>query len=155
MNITTFASPSARGRMRARSPSEDEETLVYARRTVAATALPTDRALFDAIVRQLSVPLTRAQAAKPLVLRERPNVFQIPWAPGDPPLPWATHAADETVARARPRTPRTPRRVGVPSLVFLMAFGITYGLVRDPVARAAVVSHVRAAAHHVRMLAVR
>ena len=140
MNTTTFASPSARGRMRARSPSEDEETLVYARCTVAATALPTDRALFDAIVRQLSAPLTRGQAVKPLVLRELPNVFETPWAPGDPPLPWATHAADETVcSRGRPRSSRKTRRIAVPSLVFLMTFGITYGLMRDPAARASVV----------------
>ena len=140
---TTFVPPAARGRMRARTPSEDEETLVY--RTGAPAALaPSSGALFEQMVRQLSAPLVRSgrtPASRPIIvpaMRPAPNVFEMPRVAGDPPLPWA---AEEP--------PVTPKRRGlrVPSLVIMMSHGIGFGLGHDAAARASSAAHLRGAAH--------
>ena len=63
-----------------------------------------------------------------------PNVFETPWAPGDPPMPWAGSA----------RGSRTRRRSRLPWVVFAMMLGIGMGLWRDKPARARVVSQLLA-----------
>ena len=154
---TMVSSPSARRRIRARSPSEDEETLVYARHAVVAAqafAKPSDRVLFNEIMQQLALPSKLPVVRAPPLFRPRlpqatpPNVFLIPWAPGDPPLPWATPVPALSAKRSAMQTrTRTRRRTAITSLIFLMSFGIAYGLVRDPVARAATAAQLRGAAH--------
>ena len=154
---TTFVPPAARGRMRARTPSEDEETLVYRKGAPAALAPPSG-ALFEQMVRQLSAPLVRSgrtSASRPIIvhtMRPAPNVFEMPRVAGDPPLPWAaeeppvTDETRKTPKAARAQAPKR-RRLRLPSLVIVMSLGIGFGLGHDAAARASSAAHLRGAAH--------
>ena len=154
-----------RGRMRSRSPSEDEETLEYRRRESSGGVI------FEEMVRQLAAPLKRTSrkpnpaAVHPAAVilhikppRQPPNVFEQPPRPGDAPPPWSAstatpakpRSADSEVEtnvleRPSPRA-RVKRGLKVPSLLFIMSLGIGYGLGQDPAARASIVTQVRAAA---------
>lgn len=99
--------------------------------------------MFDQIMRELSaLPAMSPGGAVPLTLpppmRSAPNVFEIPRAPSDPPLPWA----------AAGRGPRARRRSILPWLTAAMILGIGIGMWRDRPARTRTVSSLLAAGQH-------
>jgi len=89
----------------------------------------------------------RASRVTPVPPPGEPNVFLTPWTPADPLPPWApppeaapvaaTAAAgaspvEETlVLEGRPRKVRHVQHTRVPWLLFVMAFGIAFGIGQD------------------------
>lgn len=152
-----------RNRMRARSPSEDEETLICKRSEALARAAWAGKgAIFEQMVRDLSLslPLTRLDrkpAPAAIIVRPTPNVFEVPLGPTDP-LPWAAptparpppvaaEACKIANARAEPLPlPRAKRGFKVPSLLFVMSIGLGFGLGADASARASIETPLRSAA---------
>ena len=128
--------------MRARSPSEDEDTLVYNRH---ASRSPSG-VLFEEMVQKLAAPLMRP--GRPLrpprilhVQATAPMVLEIPSAP----QPLRTREVALPVApTAMPS--RRKARLKVPSLVFVMSLGIGFGLGHDANARSSITSQARATA---------
>jgi hypothetical protein len=100
---------------------------------------PLDRVMVDEIMRELALlPAMRAEAAIPLHLprfRPPPNPFQVPWAPGDPPLPWASGA-------------RGARRTSwLRWIVFALALGACVGVWVHKPTRARVAPHLHSTMH--------
>jgi hypothetical protein len=131
-------------RSRLRDSSDDVETRVYTR----PPPFSLDRAMVQRIMTDLAPSLRApASAARPLVTRrpaEAPNVFLTPWAAdGAPPSPWAAARAASGVQR-RVRVVR--RRSILPWVAFAMMFGITFGVVKDPVLRHQTAAQIQAAA---------
>jgi hypothetical protein len=98
---------------------------------------------------------------------DEPNVFLVPWTPADPPLPWATKPAaaraattatataatpanvvfeDTLLLEGRPRRVRKVRATRVPWLLFVMAFGIAFGIGQDRQLRRELGSKIKVAA---------
>lgn len=102
---------------------------------------PLDRLMVEQIMSELGLPHARREATVPLKLspwRPRPNVFETPRLPSDPPLPWGA---------AGPRH-RVRRTSVLPWIVLAMALCIGVGIWSNRHARARVVAQLSAITHH-------
>lgn len=154
---------SSAGRRLARDPDDDVETRVYVRSAPMAWERrmvlqimrdlgPVERAVPPP--RDLGTPRLPPPASSSRVRASasrsapRPNVFLTPLTPNDPQPLWVT-ARDaetrslETLVRDRHRK-RRPRRSVMPWVLFVMAFGIAFGIGEDRVLRHQLASDVRA-----------
>ena len=148
----------ATSRRRARDSEADVETEIYVRppsmpwervmvlqiMNELETRLP--RVVAPPRKSSSRVVVRKRSAARitPVPPPDEPNVFLVPWTPADPPLPWAEAEApapaqaapgpvvdDTLVLEGRPRRVRTVRATRVPWLLFVMAFGIAFGIGQD------------------------
>jgi len=140
-------------------------------RAMMPSALPWDQAMFQQMMRELGVPPARSAAQpplpRPLALRPpvsrahaprrpRPNVFQVPATPLDPPPPWVKEGRSQR--RAREKRVReeqaavaTAGAKAAPAkssrtrwLLFLLAFLLGFGLAQDRPTRTRIVALTRA-----------
>ena len=101
---------------------------------------------------------------------DEPNVFLVPRTPFDPPLPWSTKPAptkpaptkpaptkpaatkpvleDTLLLAGRQRSVRKFRATRVPWLLFVMAFGIAFGIGQDRQLRRELGSKIKVTASH-------
>jgi hypothetical protein len=154
---------SSAGRRLPRDPDEDVETRVYVR----SAPMAWERRMVLQIMRDLG-PIARAEppprrlgtprlpppasssrirtsAAPPA---PRPNVFLTPRTPTDPQPLWVTSRDEETrsletLVRDRNRK-RRPRQSVMPWVLFVMAFGIAFGVGEDRALRQQLASDIRA-----------
>jgi hypothetical protein len=143
--MTTTTSTWAGAPAIARLHDDEEETQVYERKRGSARSSPLwNYVMVDQIMRELAkprparLPNAPTSASVPVSVRAAPNVFVTPRKPGDPPLPWAEPGAGPKTRRAA-----APHRSAVLWLVFLMSFGIAFGLGRDRALRAELASQAR------------
>jgi hypothetical protein len=106
------------------------------------------------------VPSARAAPSRVIVTKRRrsrvtptpppgePNVFLTPWTPADPMPPWAVNETVVLDGRPREREVRKRRATRIPWLVFVMAFGIAFGIGQDRQLRRELGSTIRGATVH-------
>jgi hypothetical protein len=140
------------GRRRLRDSEADVETQIYVR--PQSQPMAWDRVMVLQIMKGLETGLPRVVPPPMRVVTRRavsvvpppgePNVFLTPWTPADPLPPWAVApaapieappveaaAAEETlVLEGRPRK-KVAHKTKVPWLLFVMAFGIAFGVGQD------------------------
>ncbi|MEA2747734.1 MAG: hypothetical protein QOI41_1877 [Myxococcales bacterium] len=142
------------GRRNPRDSEADVETQIFVRPPMAW-----DRLMVLQIMRDLEKRPPRVVVAKRNIGRvpppDEPNVFLTPRTSADPALPWSDlepARADETlVLEGRPRRSRRSRassKSRTPWLVFLMAFGIAFGIGQDRQLRRELGTKLRVATSH-------
>ncbi len=153
-------------RRRSRDSEADVETEIYTR----PQNMPWDRVMVLQIMDELETRLPRVVApprrsSSRVVVKKRsarvtpvpppdePNVFLVPRTPADPPLPWETNASnvvfeDTLLLEGRPRRVRKVRATRVPWLLFVMAFGIAFGIGQDRQLRRELGSKIKVTASH-------
>lgn len=163
---------SAAVRTRSRRDSEaDVETEIYVR--PEGQPMAWDRVMVLQIMKELDSRLPRVvppPRPRVVITKRRtsrvtptpppgePNVFLTPWTPADPMPPWAVNetvkeTVNETVVlEGRPREAerevRKARTTRIPWLVFVMAFGIAFGIAQDRQLRRELGSTIRGATVH-------
>lgn len=142
------------GRRNPRDSEADVETQIFVRPLLAW-----DRVMVLQIMKELEkrparivLPKRKASLFPP---RDEPNVFLTPRSVADPPPPWAhadAPAVDETlVIEGRPRRTSNARRAQKTHtawVVFVMAFGIAFGIGQDRQLRRELGSKLRVTTTH-------
>jgi hypothetical protein len=149
------------GRRRPRDSEADVETQIYVR--PQSQPMAWDRVMVLQIMKGLETRLPRVvpppmrvvtRTRRPVSVvppRGEPNVFLTPWTPADPLPPWAVAPAapvEETlVLEGRPRNVAV-HKTKVPWLLFVMAFGIAFGVGQDRQLRRDLGTKVRVTTTH-------
>jgi hypothetical protein len=136
-----------------------------ARVAPSSRVVPSSRAASPRVI----ITKRRTSRVTPTPPLDEPNVFLTPWTPADPLPPWSEllptapdqlalvpgattasgSAVDEPlVLDERPREVRKARGTRIPWLVFVMAFGIAFGIGQDRQLRRELGSNLRGATVH-------
>jgi hypothetical protein len=142
------------GRRNPRDSEADVETQIFVRPPLAW-----DRVMVLQIMKELEkrpppmvLPKRKASLVKP---PDEPNVFLTPRSSADPPLPWMhvdAVVADETLLtegrRRRKSGARRVQKTHTAWVVFVMAFGIAFGIGQDRQLRRELGSKLRVTTTH-------
>lgn len=139
------------GRRNPRDSEADVETQIFVRPPMAW-----DRVMVLQIMKELEKRPPRVVPAKrrvsPVPPPDEPNVFLTPRTPADPLPPWGAvdvlRADDTLVRRDRMRRSRRASKTHTIWVVFVMAFGIAFGIGQDRQLRRELGSKLRATTAH-------